>query len=117
MKKQTTLALALAAALTAPAFALAQDAHHGHGAVVKTSAASATSAALADGEVKKIDKDAGKITLKHGPIENLGMSNMTMVFRVKDPAMLDQVKPGDKIRFAAEKINGALTVTRIEAAK
>lgn len=112
MKKQTTLALALVAALTAPAFA--QDAHHGHGAPVKTSAAATT---LADGEVKKVDKDAGKMTIKHGPIENLGMSNMTMVFRVKDPAMLDQVKPGDKIRFAAEKINGALTVTKIEAAK
>ncbi|GAB3540429.1 hypothetical protein GCM10027343_09500 [Noviherbaspirillum agri] len=114
MKKQTTLALALVAALSAPAFAIAQHAHHGHGTVMKTSAAAA---AMADGEVKKVDKDAGKMTIKHGPIENLGMSNMTMVFRVKDPAMLDQVKPGDKIRFAAEKVNGALTVTRIEAAK
>jgi Cu(I)/Ag(I) efflux system periplasmic protein CusF len=114
MKKQTTLALALVAALTAPAYVLAQDAHHGHGAVTKASSAAA---ALADGEVKKVDKDAGKMTIKHGPIENLGMSNMTMVFRVKDPAMLDQVKPGDKIRFAADKVNGALTVTKIEAAK
>lgn len=114
MKKQTTLALALVAALTAPAFAFAEDAHHGHGAVTKTSSAAA---ALADGEVKKVDKDAGKMTIKHGPIQNLGMSNMTMVFRVKDPAMLDKVKPGDKIRFAAEKVNGALTVTKIEAAK
>jgi len=114
MKKQTTLALALVAALSAPAIALAQDAHHGHGAVTKTSSAAA---ALADGEVKKVDKDAGKMTIKHGPIQNLGMSNMTMVFRVKEPAMLDQVKSGDKIRFAAEKVNGALTVTKIEAAK
>lgn len=112
MKKQATLALV--AALTAPAFVMAQDAHHGHGAVIKTSSATA---ALADGEVKKVDKDAGKMTIKHGPIENLGMSNMTMVFRVKDPAMLDKVKPGDKIRFAAEKVNGALTVTKIDAAK
>lgn len=114
MKKQTTLALALVAALTAPAFAFAEDGHHGHGAVTKTSSAAT---ALSDGEVKKVDKDAGKMTIKHGPIQNLGMSNMTMVFRVKDPAMLDKVKPGDKIRFAAEKVNGALTVTKIEAAK
>jgi len=114
MKKQTTLALAMVAALTAPAFAVAEDAHHGHGVATKTSSAAA---AMADGEVKKVDKDAGKITIKHGPIENLGMSNMTMVFRVKAPALLAQVKPGDKIRFAAEKVNGALTVTRIEAAK
>jgi Cu(I)/Ag(I) efflux system periplasmic protein CusF len=114
MKKHTTLALALVAALSAPAYALAQDAHHDHGAMMKTSSAAA---ALTDGEVKKVDKDAGKMTIKHGPIENLGMSNMTMVFRVKNPAMLDQVKPGDKIRFAAEKVNGALTVTKIEAAK
>ena len=70
-----------------------------------------------EGEIRKVDRDASKITIKHGPIENLGMSNMTMVFRVKDPAMLDKVKPGDKIRFAAEKVNGALTVTKIEAAK
>lgn len=114
MKKQAALTLALAAALAAPAFALAEDAHHGHGAATKASSATA---AMADGEVKKTDKDAGKITIKHGPIKNLGMSGMTMVFRVKDPAMLDQVKAGDKIRFAAEKVNGALTVTQIEAAK
>jgi Cu/Ag efflux protein CusF len=72
--------------------------------------------ALTDGEVRKIDKDAQKITLKHGEIRNLAMPPMTMVFQVKDPAMLERVKTGDKVRFRAEKLSGALVVTRIEAA-
>jgi len=67
--------------------------------------------------VRKVDKDAKKITLKHGPIPNLDMPAMTMVFQVKDPALLDQVKPGDRVRFQAEKLGGAFTVTRIEQAK
>lgn len=75
---------------------------------------SGTTAPMVAGEVRKIDKDAGKITLKHEPIPNLEMPGMTMVFRVKDPAMLDQVKAGDKVRFAADKVGGALTVTQIE---
>jgi Cu(I)/Ag(I) efflux system protein CusF len=70
-----------------------------------------------DGEVRKIDLDAKKLTLKHAEIKNLDMPGMTMVFQVKDPAMLDKLKPGDKVRFTAEKINGAFTVTTIEAAK
>lgn len=115
MKQSTKLAIAFAAALSVPAFALAADNHHDHGhGMVKVSTAAAT---MSDGEVKKVDKSAGKITIKHGPIENLGMPNMTMVFRVKDPAMLDQVKAGDKIKFVAEKAKGALTVTKMEAAK
>ena len=72
---------------------------------------------LAEGEVRKVDKDAKKITLKHGPIKNLDMPPMTMVFRVKDAAFLDRVNQGDKVKFAAEKVGGAYTVTRIEAAK
>jgi Cu/Ag efflux protein CusF len=74
-------------------------------------------ATLSDGEVRKVDKDAKKITIRHGPIQNLDMPAMTMVFRVGDPAMLDQLKPGDKIKFAAEKINGNYTVMRFEPAK
>ena len=74
------------------------------------------STATVEGEVRKIDKDAGKITLKHGPIPNLDMPGMTMVFRVKDPAMLDAVKTGDKVRFTADKVGGALTVTEIAPA-
>ncbi|MEH6434759.1 copper-binding protein [Massilia sp. DD77] len=75
----------------------------------------AAAAALAEAEVKKVDKEAGKITLRHGELKNLGMAPMTMVFRVKDAAMLDTVKAGDKVRFAAERANGALTVVQLEA--
>lgn len=72
--------------------------------------------ALADGEVRKVNKDAKKLTIKHGPILGLDMPPMTMVYRVKNPAMLDQVKPGDKIKFSADKIGGAYTVTTLEVA-
>ena len=72
---------------------------------------------LTEGEVRKVDKDTGKITLKHGELKNLGMPGMTMVFQVKDPAVLDKVKPGDKVRFAADKANGSYVVTELEAAK
>ena len=72
---------------------------------------------LADGEVRKVDKDAQKLTIKHGPIPSMDMPPMTMVYRVKDPAMLGQVKQGDKIKFDAEKVGGQYVVTRIEPAK
>ena len=72
-------------------------------------------APMVDGEVRKVDKEQGKITLKHAPITNLEMPGMTMVFRVKDPAMLDKVKEGDKVRFTADKVGGNITVTSIEA--
>ena len=73
--------------------------------------------ALTSGEVRKVDKDAKKITIKHGPIQNLDMPAMTMVFQVKDPALLEQVKAGDKVKFEAQKLGGAFTVIRIEAQK
>lgn len=72
-----------------------------------------TADAMSSGEVRKVDKSAGKMTIKHGPLDNLGMDAMTMVFRVRDPGMLDQVKAGDKIDFVAEDLNGQLTVTRL----
>lgn len=74
-------------------------------------------APMADGEVRKVDRDAQKVTIKHGPIANLDMPGMTMVFRVKEPAMLERLKPGAKIRFNAEKIGGAITVTEFEEVK
>ena len=74
-------------------------------------------AAMAAGEVRKVDKDQGKVTIRHEPLTNLGMPAMTMVFRVKDPAMLNEVKEGDRIRFAAERVNGAITVTQWEPVK
>lgn len=85
-------------------------------ALAQQPAASATYASMSDGEIKKVDKEAGKLTIKHGELKNLGMPGMTMVFKVKDPAMLDKVKAGDKVRFVAEKVGGALIVTSIEAA-
>jgi Cu/Ag efflux protein CusF len=74
---------------------------------------------MVKGEVKKIDEAAGKITLKHGPIKSLDMDEdgMTMVFHVGDPAMLKQVKTGDKVQFEADRVNGQITVTKIQKAK
>ena len=66
-----------------------------------------------NGQVTKIDESAGKITIKHGPLKKFDMDGMTMVFRVADPAMLDKVKAGDKIEFEADRVNGAITVTKI----
>jgi Cu(I)/Ag(I) efflux system protein CusF len=66
-----------------------------------------------DGEVRRIDKAQSKVTLKHGEIKNLEMPPMTMVFRVKDPAMLDALAVGDKVRFSVEKLDGQYTVTAI----
>jgi Cu(I)/Ag(I) efflux system protein CusF len=100
----------LAAACLAGAPALAQPA-------MTDRAQQATVADSADGEIKKVDKASGKLTIKHGELKNLGMGAMTMVFRAKDPAMLDKVKAGDKVRFTAENVNGALTVTAIDVAK
>jgi Cu/Ag efflux protein CusF len=95
--------------LLAPA-AYADEAHHKPAAA----GASPTAETLAHGEVRRVDKDAKKITIKHGPIEKLDMPAHTMVFQVKDPAMLDQVKAGDKVKFDAEKVGGAFLLTRIE---
>ncbi|MES2249385.1 MAG: copper-binding protein [Pseudomonadota bacterium] len=69
-----------------------------------------------DGEVRKIDTEANKITLRHGDIPNLDMTGMTMIFRVKDPALLAKVKAGDKVRFTVDKVDGALTVLSIDPA-
>lgn len=71
-------------------------------------------ATLTVGEVRKIDKPAGKITLKHGEIAHLEMPPMTMVFGVKDPALLERVKAGDKVRFSAGKEGGQYVVTGLE---
>ena len=73
--------------------------------------------AMADGEVRKVDKDNKKITLKHGEIKSLDMPPMTMVFQVSDAALLDKVKPGDKVQFNAIEQGGKLTVTDIKPAR
>ena len=72
---------------------------------------------MADGEIRKVDMDNKKITIKHGEIKNLDMPGMTMVFQVKDPAMLTKVKTGDKVRFKDEKSGGAIVVTEIQPVK
>ncbi|GAA3844120.1 copper-binding protein [[Pseudomonas] carboxydohydrogena] len=84
-----------------------------------SSSAALAQADMVKGEVKKIDESAGKITMKHGPIKNLDMDEdgMTMVFRVQDPAMLKQVKVGDKVQFQAERATAGITVTKIEKQK
>lgn len=79
--------------------------------------AAPAAADMTEGEIRKIDMDTKKITIKHGEIKNLDMPGMTMVFQVKDPAMLDKIKAGDKVRFKAEKAGGAIVVTDIQAAK
>ena len=87
-------AFALASLLAAPAFA--------------------QTPALVNGTVKKVDTAQGKLTVDHGPIKNLDMDAMTMVFRAGDPDMLKTVKAGDKIKFTAERVNGQITVTKIQ---
>ncbi|MBT9491378.1 MAG: copper-binding protein [Paucibacter sp.] len=80
-------------------------------------AASTAAAEMSDGEIKKVDKATKKLTIKHGEIKNLDMPGMTMLFQVKDPAMLDRVKAGDKVKFKAENSSGAIVVTEIQIAK
>ncbi|WP_050420993.1 copper-binding protein [Bradyrhizobium tropiciagri] len=87
-------------------------------ALALTFGAAFAQAADISGEVKKIDESAGKITLKHGPAKSLGMEEpMTMVYRVKDPALLKQVKVGDKVKFEAQEGDGGYIVTAIQKAK
>lgn len=90
-------------------------------AQAQTASAGATSTAAAsdmtDAEVRKVDKENKKITLKHGAIKSLDMPPMTMVFQVKDAAMLDKLQPGDKVRFKAANDAGKYTVTEIQPVK
>jgi len=97
--KSFAIALILAAGSFFPAFA--DDTHH----------------PLVEGEVRKVDRDAKKITIKHGPMPSLDMPAHTMVFQVKEPEMLDKVKAGDKVKFAADKVGGAFRITQIDVAK
>ena len=81
------------------------------------SEATPISARMTEGEVRKVDLENKKITLKHGEIKDLEMPGMTMVFQVKDRALLDKVQAGDKVRFKAVREDGKLTVTELKAAK
>lgn len=97
---------------------VAQAADHEHHHMDAMPAATTpASVPLTDGVVKKIDKAGGKLTLTHGPIENLGMPGMTMAFKVKAPATADSLKVGDKVRFLADYVGGEVVIVRLEAAK
>jgi len=111
-------ALSLAGAASAQSSKAASDMP---GMADKAPAASAADSAaaseLTEGEIRKVDKDNKKLTIKHGPLKNLEMPGMTMVFGVKDDTMLDKMETGAKVRFQAEKVDGKIVVTRIESAR
>lgn len=114
MKAKHTLVLAvvlLASAVGAQQAPAGGDhsAHHAPGA--------AAGAPQSEGEVRKVDLEQGKVTLRHGPLVNLDMPAMTMVFTAAEPKLLAGLKQGDKVRFTADKKDGTFIVTAIEAAK
>jgi Cu(I)/Ag(I) efflux system periplasmic protein CusF len=116
--RTTGLALALAAAITSSAWAASHQGgpggHADHGKPATQAAAQATPGGLTDGEVRRVDKEAGKLTIRHATIKSLDMPPMTMVFVAKDKSMLDQLKAGDKIRFTAINDAGKYIVTEIQ---
>lgn len=122
MHKRIVLPILSLAAVAMTSMAQAQtaaghDTHHGAAAATTAAASGASSAELASGEVRRIDKAQSKITLRHGEIKSLDMPPMSMVFQVRDSALLDAVKVGDKVLFAAAKdADGSLIVTAIKPA-
>lgn len=110
---KTTLTLVAALAILPVTFAHAQGMKMSQGDTKTMPAATE----MTSGEVKKIDVASGKLVIKHGPLKNMGMPGMTMEFGVQSPALLKQVKVGDKIHFVADMVNGVPTVTKIEQAK
>ena len=117
MQSLTTLgravALTVLLALAAPG-AHAQEMEHQHDTAPRAATAPA---GMSTGEVIKVDKATGKITLRHGPLDNLGMGAMTMVFKTAEPMMTERVKPGDKVWFVADMVGGALTITTMQMAQ
>jgi Cu/Ag efflux protein CusF len=112
MKKTAIAAFFATAGILSASPASAQEMNH-HTHAMQTG--SATAAPQVHGEIRKVDAEAGKITIRHAEIPNLGMPPMTMVFRAAAPELLAKAKPGDRVLFTAEKANGVLTVTTIEA--
>ena len=107
-----TLLAAISFALLAPLGALADDTHHKPAAAVAAGAGDMT-----DGEVRKVDVQGGKLTLKHAEIKSLDMPPMTMVFVVRDKSVLERLKAGDKVKFKAVNEAGKYTVTEIQPAQ
>lgn len=117
MKRFLFAAATAAALVSAPVLAQSGHPHVGHGAMEMDDAPEqAPAGTMSEGAVKKVDRAAGKLTIAHGPLKNLGMPGMTMAFRVKDPAMLEAVKEGDRIRFVADRVDGTFTVVALEPA-
>ncbi len=125
--KYSSFAALVLAGLTIPLLAVAQGAGTMGGSMMGSGASmmgndrgtqsmpnSRSMVAMSEGEVRRVDSAVGKLTLRHGPLANMEMPAMTMVFRVKDPAWLTQLKVGDKVRFVAERVDGNLTVTALE---
>lgn len=120
MNKHTApLALvALSALLTFGAHAqdAATDEHASHGATHAPAASDAGAAVMTSGEVVRVNLAAGKLTIRHEAIANLNMPAMSMVFTLKDPAQINGLKEGDKVRFHVERENGAMVITNIQPA-
>lgn len=114
----TTAYLTAVALLGLPAgWAQAQATDHSaHHADTPAAAGDSAAQELSEGEVTRRDARSGKITLRHGELKNLAMPPMTMVFTLRTPAQADTLKPGDKVRFRAEQVNGAFVITHIERA-
>lgn len=115
MNRALISVLLACAAISVPVASFAAE--HDHAGHHMDKMAMAGDTQMVDATVKKVDKAAGTLTLAHGPLTNLGMPAMTMAFKVKDAAWLGQVQAGDKIRFMADDVKGALTVMRLETAK
>jgi Cu/Ag efflux protein CusF len=109
--------LLLSVTLVLPAAAFAQEHQHHHGMAMQPASQAGSEIPMSEGVIKKVDKAGGKVTISHGPLENLGMPGMTMAFKVKDKAWLGKMKEGDKIRFVADYLDSAVTVVRYEATK
>lgn len=113
---KTSIALGiLISALTLTGPAIAQPSNATSESASSASTSDAASSELTRGEVRKVDKEGKKLTIKHGPLKNLDMPGMTMVFQVKDEAVLDKVQVGDQVQFVAEKVDGKFTVTKLES--
>jgi Cu/Ag efflux protein CusF len=116
-KEMTRSSILIAVSIFGAALAFPAGADDSHHATNEAKPAAAANAAWTEGEVRKVDKTAGKLTIKHGAMPRFDMPPMTMAYRVKDKAMLDQLKPGDRIRFDADGVGGEFTVLRLEKLK
>ncbi|MGQ2956610.1 copper-binding protein [Hydrogenophaga sp. ANAO-22] len=115
---QTVAQLLAAAALSLSLPAMAQmTMDHSKMGMAQATTGAAAAPGLTDGEVRKIDKENGKITIKHGEIKHMDMPPMTMVFNAKDKAMLDKVQVGEKIQFIVIQDAGKMVVTDIQPGK